>query len=193
MWAGYMALINQQAVENGNSPLGFVNPAIYNLGVSSGYAAAFHDITSGSNGEPTTTGYDLATGWGSPNSGLIAALAGSGGGGGPAVSLSATSLKWSAITVGTTANAKKVTVTNSGNATLTISTIAVSGDFALKTLKASKTVTPCVNGSTLAAGKTCEISVTFTPKQKGDRTGDVTFTDNAPDSPQQVSLTGTGK
>ena len=80
MWAGFMALINQQALANGNPRLGFVNPAIYNIGVGSGYSAAFHDITSGSNGEPTTAGYDLATGWGSPNgTGLINALAGSSG------------------------------------------------------------------------------------------------------------------
>ncbi|MGC2835697.1 MAG: protease pro-enzyme activation domain-containing protein [Methylocella sp.] len=77
MWAGYLALVNQQAVANGNSTLGFINPAIYGLGLGSGYATAFHDITSGSNGYPAVTGYDLATGWGSPNgAGLINALAG---------------------------------------------------------------------------------------------------------------------
>ena len=45
--AGYMALINQQAVANGNPLLGFVNLTIYRLGLGSGYAAEFHDITSG--------------------------------------------------------------------------------------------------------------------------------------------------
>ena len=77
MWAGYMALVNQQAVANGNSTLGFINPTIYALGLGSGYDTDFHDITSGSNGYPAVTGYDLATGWGSPNgTGLINALAG---------------------------------------------------------------------------------------------------------------------
>ena len=47
-----MALVNQQAVANGNPMLGFINPAIYQLGLGSGYNAAFHDITSGSNGYP---------------------------------------------------------------------------------------------------------------------------------------------
>ena len=75
MWAGYMALANQQAVTNGVPAPGFVNPVIYPLGLSGGYAAAFHDITSGSNGFPAVAGYDLVTGWGSPNgSGLIDAL-----------------------------------------------------------------------------------------------------------------------
>src|SRR5215469_6722692 len=77
MWAGYLALVNQQAIANDKPTLGFINPTIYALGLSSGYNSAFHDITSGSNGFPAVTGYDLATGWGSPNgTGLINALAG---------------------------------------------------------------------------------------------------------------------
>jgi subtilase family serine protease len=76
MWAGYLALVNQQAVANGNSTVGFINPTIYPLGLGSGYDTDFHDITSGSNGYSAVTGYDLATGWGSPNgAGLINALA----------------------------------------------------------------------------------------------------------------------
>jgi subtilase family serine protease len=193
MWAGYLALVNQQSVANGNKNLGFINPALYAIGLSSGYDSDFHDIVSGSNGYPAVTGFDLATGWGSPNAGLIAALAGTGGGGGPVVSLSPTSLKWAKIAVGTTSAAKKLTLTNTGNATLDITTIAASGDFALKAVKQTKKVTPCVSGGTVVAGASCVIDVTFTPTQTGTRTGDVTFTDNAPNSPQQVPLTGTGK
>ncbi|MGA2857542.1 MAG: protease pro-enzyme activation domain-containing protein [Candidatus Sulfotelmatobacter sp.] len=78
MWAGYLALVNQQAVANGNPVLGFINPSLYPIGLGSSYDTDFHDITSGSNGYSATTGYDLATGWGSPNgSGLISSLAGS--------------------------------------------------------------------------------------------------------------------
>ncbi len=76
MWAGYLALVNQQAIANGNAALGFINPLIYPLGVSS-QSSYFHDITSGSNGYSAVTGYDLVTGWGSPNgAGLLNALAG---------------------------------------------------------------------------------------------------------------------
>ena len=76
MWAGYMALINQQSVANGNGLLGFINPSLYSIGAGSSYATDFHDVSSGSNGYSATAGYDLATGWGSPNgSGLINALA----------------------------------------------------------------------------------------------------------------------
>jgi len=77
MWAGYLALVNQQGATNGSSALGFINPSLYTIGLSSSYGSDFHDITSGSNGYSATTGYDLATGWGSPNgSGLLNALAG---------------------------------------------------------------------------------------------------------------------
>jgi hypothetical protein len=66
IWAGYLALVNQQAIANGKLTLGFINPTIYALGLTSGWRADFHDIIVGSNGYPAVTGYDLATGWGSP-------------------------------------------------------------------------------------------------------------------------------
>jgi subtilase family serine protease len=69
-WAGFLALANEQA--NG-TPIGFLNPAIYAIGTAASYGSRFHDITSGSNnnglGESfnAVAGYDLVTGWGSPN------------------------------------------------------------------------------------------------------------------------------
>jgi kumamolisin len=80
LWAAYIALANQQAVANGGSPLGFINPTIYSIGAAGGanYAADFHDITSGTSGSySAVTGYDLVTGWGSMNgASLINALVG---------------------------------------------------------------------------------------------------------------------
>jgi hypothetical protein len=84
LWAGFMALVNQQAASLGNSSAGFINPAIYAIGKGTGntpYASAFHDITTGNNsvngdGYPAVAGYDLCTGWGTPAIGLINALAG---------------------------------------------------------------------------------------------------------------------
>ena len=77
MWAGYMALINQQAAMDRKTPLGFINPYIYLIGVGWSYSTAFHDITTGTSGSYSAVpGYDLVTGWGSPNgNGLIIALA----------------------------------------------------------------------------------------------------------------------
>jgi subtilase family serine protease len=78
MWAGYLALANQQAASNGES-IGFINPIIYPAAEGSGYGTDFHDITSGSCGKySAATGFDLCTGWGSPNTtGIINLLAGS--------------------------------------------------------------------------------------------------------------------
>jgi subtilase family serine protease len=77
MWAGYIALVNQQLVANSQPTIGFLNPIIYPQNVGSQYAADFHDVTSGTSGSySAVTGYDLVTGWGSPNAGLIAALTG---------------------------------------------------------------------------------------------------------------------
>ncbi len=77
-WAGYTAMANQQSLAHGGSTLGFLNPALYAIGVGTSYDSDFHDILSGSNGGySAVTGYDLVTGWGSPNGpNLIDALVG---------------------------------------------------------------------------------------------------------------------
>jgi subtilase family serine protease len=67
-WAGLTAMANQQALAGGGTTLGFLNPALYAVGTGPSYDADFHDIDRNSNGRYTAvTGYDLVTGWGSPN------------------------------------------------------------------------------------------------------------------------------
>jgi subtilase family serine protease len=286
MWAGYIALANQQGAANGVPQVGFINPAVYNIGIGSGYDNDFHDIVSGSNGLPTTVGYDLATGWGSPNgANLINALTGPEGpgfslasspgsvglaqggtatstititdGGGfsgsvtlsasglpsgvtaafspnPAtststltltatgsaatgtfpvtisgtsgsltgetslsvtvnplatgVSISPTSLAFATTVVGATSAAKNVTLTNGGSVTLDIAGLTTSANFGTTTATGK---TPC--GATLAAGKSCQIGVTFTPTQAGALTGTLSVSDNASNSPQTVTLSGKGE
>lgn len=77
MWAAYIALANEQLANNGEATLGFINPTIYAQNITSSYGTDFHDISSGTSGSySAVTGYDLVTGWGSPNgAGLINALA----------------------------------------------------------------------------------------------------------------------
>jgi Abnormal spindle-like microcephaly-assoc'd, ASPM-SPD-2-Hydin len=99
-----------------------------------------------------------------------------------AASPSSSSLTFAAQTVNTTSAAQTVTLTNSGNTTLTISSIAASTDFA--------ETNTC--GASLAVGANCTITVTFTPTATGERTGTLTITDNASNSPQTVTLDGTG-
>jgi subtilase family serine protease len=79
-WAGIIALADQY----GGHRLGFVNPAIYRIGQSPKYTAAFHDVTSGDNtvsysqgtvtGYSATPGWDPVTGWGSPNAQVLVPL-----------------------------------------------------------------------------------------------------------------------
>ncbi len=102
---------------------------------------------------------------------------------GATVTFSPDSLNFGNHVVYTTSAAKTVTVANTGSVTLDISDIVASANFAI-----SKNT--C--GATLAAGKKCKVSVTFTPTELGPLTGKLTFTDNAPNSPQSVALSGTG-
>jgi subtilase family serine protease len=77
MWAGYVALVNEQAAANHVSPAGFINPTIYAQNAASSYATDFHDVTYGTSGSYSAVpGYDLVTGWGSPTPALINALSG---------------------------------------------------------------------------------------------------------------------
>lgn len=83
LWAGYCALINQQAALGAKSPVGFLNPTLYAMANNSSYGANFHDITTGNNTSPSSptkyyavAGYDLCTGLGTPaGTNLINALA----------------------------------------------------------------------------------------------------------------------
>jgi subtilase family serine protease len=82
LWAAFTALVNQEAANSGHAPVGYINPAIYQIGLGNNYSVAFHDITTGdnissrSNGKFTAvSGFDLCTGWGTPTSALISLLA----------------------------------------------------------------------------------------------------------------------
>src|SRR6185295_421064 len=100
----------------------------------------------------------------------------------PGISFSPTSLSFGNQGVGTSSAAQTVTLTNTGTAPLSITSIVASGDF-------SQTNT-C--GASVAAGANCTISVIFTPTAGGARSGSITVTDNATGSPHTVALTGTG-
>ena len=98
------------------------------------------------------------------------------------VTVSPTTLSFGSQIVSTTSAAKAVTLKNGQSVALTISSIAASTNYAQSN--------NC--GTSLAAGASCKINVTFTPTATGTHTGTLTITDNASNSPQTVSLTGTG-
>ncbi|WP_080410258.1 S53 family peptidase [Burkholderia ubonensis] len=80
MWAGFIALANQQAAASRKAPVGYFNPLIYaqnqvNGALTPAYTAGFHDVASGTSGSYSAVkGYDLVTGWGSPKADLITTL-----------------------------------------------------------------------------------------------------------------------
>jgi subtilase family serine protease len=68
LWAGFIALANQEAGWTARPVVGFLNPTLYTLGASPHYSEIFHDQTKGFNGRYIARpGYDLVTGFGSPN------------------------------------------------------------------------------------------------------------------------------
>jgi HYDIN/CFA65/VesB family protein/VCBS repeat protein/ASPM-SPD-2-Hydin domain-containing protein len=111
----------------------------------------------------------------------------SGTGTGPAVSLSAKSIFFNSQVLYTASPALQVKVTNIGEAALTFTSITPSGDFAL-----SSGTNPCSTTIALLAGANCSLSISFIPTKTGTRTGQVTLTDNALDSPQVIQLSGQG-
>jgi len=113
-------------------------------------------------------------------------LTGTGVTAGPAASLAPTDLTFSSQIVGSTSGGQTLTLTNTGNASLTITSLAITGTNASDFAQTNN----C--GSSVGAGANCTINVTFTPSASGSRAASVTITDNATGSPQTVALTGTG-
>src|SRR5437667_6487847 len=114
------------------------------------------------------------------------ALSGAAAISGPNATLSPTNLTFSTQAIGTTSAAKNVTLKNTGTAILTISSIAITGT------NAGNFAQTHTCGSSLAAGASCGISVTFRPTASGTRTAAVSISDNAAGSPQKVTLSGIG-
>jgi len=118
-----------------------------------------------------------------PNGSQVVNMTGTGSA--PAVTLSPTSLKFTAL-AGSTSAARAVTLTNSGVGPLTISSIVASGDYAESD--------NCVSNSPLAAGASCSISVTFSPTVTGSVAGAITIYDNGVNgAPHRIPLSGSGQ
>lgn len=100
----------------------------------------------------------------------------------PIVSLTPATLTFANQDLGTTSSPQLITLKNTGGAALTVSSVTATGDFA--------STNTC--GSSVGAGASCTISVTFAPTASGSRNGAITITDNAADSPQTVIVAGTG-
>ena len=166
LWAGFMALVNQQAAANGQAPIGFVNPTLYNIGKGAAYTSNFHDTTVGNNFRtgsttkfPATTGYDLCTGWGSPmGATLIATLTTpvtptitsftpKGGSAGTVVTITGTNFS-STTTVAFNGASSSFTVNSPTQITATASAGVTTGPIAVTT--SSGTATSATNFTVIA-------------------------------------------
>ena len=148
--------------------------------------AAGANCTVGVTFTPTTTG--AATGTltftdSAGNSPQTVSLSGTGSSSSSPVTLSASSLNLGTVAVNSTSAAVTVTLTNHQSTALPISSVGISGPFAISS-------NTC--GTSLAAGANCAVGVTFSPTAAGAANGALTFTDNASNSPQKVSVSGTG-
>ncbi|HET7215009.1 MAG TPA: SBBP repeat-containing protein [Terriglobia bacterium] len=101
------------------------------------------------------------------------------------LSPSPSALTFAAFTVGQTSPAQTVQLSNTGNTAIHISNITTSGDFA-------ETNTCGTLPTVLNVGATCSVTVTFAPTATGTRSGALSIADDAANSPQSVSLSGTG-
>jgi subtilisin family serine protease len=100
------------------------------------------------------------------------------------ISVNSTSLSFSQ-TVNTTSSAQAITVSNTGNAALTISAVTLTGVDASQFSQSN-------NCSSVAAGSSCAISVTFTPTSTGSKSASISISHNASGSPTTIALTGSG-
>ena len=107
-------------------------------------------------------------------------------GGSATAVVSPPSINFGNQTVGTTSASQTVTLSNTGTATLNLSSIGVSASNGSVVIQTNN----C--GTSVAAGASCAVTVAWTPNTAGSMTGSLTFTDNAVNSPQVVSLSGVG-
>ena len=129
---------------------------------------------------PTATG--TRTGSLTVNAGGVTntvSLSGTGTAPGPVLSANPASLSFGRTLVGSTASPQTMTVTNSGTTSATVSGVTVTGDFSQTN-----------NCTSIAVGGSCSVTVTFKPTASGTRTGTLTVTSNANNSPTTASLSG---
>ncbi len=204
--AGIAALLDEKLA----SPQGNLNPQLYQLAASA--PSAFHDVTpatsgvvscnintpsmcnnsipsstgltGGQAGFPVTAGFDEATGLGSLNVSNFLSAWTNDNAIQPA-SISPAPLVFPTTWIGYPAYGT-VTLTNPGLAPITIATVTVTGANASSFIQGNS----C--GSSLAGKSSCAVQIQFSPTTAGPLSATLTITDNAPNSPQTVALSGFG-
>lgn len=109
--------------------------------------------------------------------------------GAPSVSLDSTSLDFGDQVVKKSSPPKRITLTNTGGKALYLNSASLTAEEEWKDFAVAKDT---CTGATVPPGKSCVVDVTFTPAETGDRNATLVLKDDAPDSPQSVTMSGTG-
>jgi hypothetical protein len=158
--------------QNNNCP---ISPNTFAPGASCQVSATFSPTASG----PRKSAIKIS---GNSGNSVVVVLTGVG----TAVGLSPASLSFPSQSVGSGGTPQTVTLSNLGSRPINLWQMALRGTNAADFSKSST----C--GSTLAAGSSCGITVTFTPSAAGTRSASLLISDDGGGSPQSVSLSGTG-
>jgi uncharacterized repeat protein (TIGR03803 family) len=183
LWAGFTALVNEQATNQSVPSVGFINPALYAIAQSSVYTSCFHDTTTGNNtwpGSPSkyysATGYDLCTGWGTPTgSNLINSLTGAR----RIISVTG-NLNFGSVQEGTTAQRTLTIWSEGGNANLDVSSISYPNGFS-----GAWSGTIWLDGSV-------NVTVTFSPTAITSYGGTVTVNSDRTSGVNTIAASGAG-
>jgi F5/8 type C domain/Abnormal spindle-like microcephaly-assoc'd, ASPM-SPD-2-Hydin/Right handed beta helix region len=161
-----------------------VGSAGYTFNPSTGNTVTI-SLPSGTSDRYVELSFTGNTGWSAAQLSEFEVFSGGGGGTGPtgtALTASPSSESFGNENVGSTSSSQSVTVTNPGSGAVSMSSIGVTGPFGESN--------NC--GTSLAAGASCTVGVTFAPTAAGAATGTLSVTSSAPGSPLTVALSGTG-
>ncbi len=181
-WSTRTQTLSVLGSTNGTTFSQLVGSAGYTFNPSAGNTATI-SLPSGTSARYVELSFTGNTGWSAAQLAEFEVFPGGGGGGGPsALTASPSSESFGSENVGSASSAQPVTVTNPGTTAASMSSIGVTGPFGESN--------NC--GTSLAAGASCTVSVSFAPTAAGAATGTLSVNSSAPGSPLTVALSGTG-
>ena len=167
---------------NGSSYSQVVGSNGYTFNPSTGNTVTI-SLPSGTSAQYVELSFTGNTGWSAAQLSEFEVFPGGGGGSNPvALTASPSSVSFGNQNVGSTSSSQSVTVSNPGSSAVSMSSIGATGPFGASN--------NC--GTSLAAGASCTVSVTFAPTAAGAATGTLSVNSSAPGSPLTVALSGTG-
>jgi hypothetical protein len=179
-WSTRTETLSVLGSSNGSTFSQIVGSAGYTFNPATGNTATI-SLPSGSTARYVQLSFTGNTGWTAAQLSELEVFPG-GGTSGTALSASPSSLSFGSVAVGSTSGTHTVTVSNPGSGAVSVSSIGVTGPFSESN--------NC--GTSLAAGGTCTVSVTFAPTAAGSASGTLSVNSSAPGSPLTTALSGTG-